>query len=146
MTTHAIDPARFTTLLLDRGYTHGELAAMLEVHPHRVPRWESGTENVPPGILARLAAIDAAAAAAAAGIVADRARAANTTITAHRDAGERGPADITMTPLTLGPLDDAAFHAAWPEHAGMPARWWWHVAAIAENYGIDIERGSTYSR
>ncbi|GAA4825495.1 helix-turn-helix domain-containing protein [Tomitella cavernea] len=124
-----LSPARLTMLRMESGLPRDDLARILGVDLRRYRRWESGKETIPAGIATDLAALRSAAADAARALVADR-------------AADAGPAPLVLA----SPDDDAAFHAAWPEHAGMPARWWWHVAAIVERYGVPIERGNTYSR
>ncbi|QDQ99499.1 helix-turn-helix transcriptional regulator (plasmid) [Tomitella fengzijianii] len=130
-----LSPARLTMLRMESGLPRDDLARILGVDLRRYRRWESGKETIPAGIATDLAALRSAAASAARALVADRAD--------HlTHAAEDGPTSLVLA----SPDDDAAFHAVWPEHHAMPARWWWHVAGIAEKYGVPIERGSTYSR
>lgn len=111
MTTDRLTPAELQTAREHMGLTTAHLAAMLDVRDDTVRRWERGREPIPYRVRDELARITAATD-----------RAVVELADAVRD--ERDPVVIVYR-------TDAEMHAARPDAAHLPARWWRHVVARA---------------
>ncbi|GAB2457413.1 DUF1870 family protein [Xylanimonas ulmi] len=93
------------------GLTTESLAAILDVRHDTVRRWESGRDPIPLRVRQEVEQVEA-----------DTATAVGEVVTALQDA--RDPAVVVYR-------TDADMHAARPDLAHLPARWWRHVVARA---------------
>lgn len=102
------------------GLTIESLAGMLRVNPRTIRSWEAGRDPIPARIRDEVEQIEAITAQAVTELV-----------DALRDA--RDPAVVVYR-------RDADMHAARPDTAHLPARWWRHVVARAahEVPGVEI--------
>lgn len=119
-----MDPGELQTVREALGLTTRHLAGMLDVREDTVRRWESGRDPIPVRVREEIETIEAATATAVGELVA-----------ALKDA--RDPAVLVFR-------TDEAMHAARPDLAHLPARWWRHVAyrATSEVPGVTITSGS----
>lgn len=115
-----MDPGEFQAVREYLGLTTEALAGMLGVRHDTVRRWESGRDPIPTRVREEVEQIEEYTAAAVGELVA-----------ALRDA--RDPAVIVYR-------TDAAMHAARPDTAHLPARWWRHVVmrAVEQVPGVEI--------
>lgn len=102
------------------GLTGEHLARLLGVNPRTVRAWESGRDLIPERIREEVEAIEAATAVAVGELVAALSDARDPAVAVYRS--------------------DAALHAARPDTAHLPARWWRHVVirAATEVPGVVI--------
>lgn len=93
------------------GLTIEAMAGMLRVNPRTVRSWESGRDLIPERIREEVEHVEAMTAQSVGELV-----------DALNDA--RDPAVVVYR-------RDEDMHAAWPDTAHLPARWWRHVVARA---------------
>lgn len=115
-----MDPGELQAVREYLGLTTEHLAAMLGVRHDTVRRWESGRDPIPERVSGEVEQIEEATAHAVAELSA-----------VLRDA--RDPAVRVYR-------SDADLHAARPEVAHLPARWWRHVVmrAVENVPGVEI--------
>lgn len=102
------------------GLTIESLAGMLQVNPRTVRSWESGRDSIPERIRIEVESVEAATAQAVGELVAALNNARDPAVVVYRR--------------------DEDMHAARPDTAHLPARWWRHVVARAceEVPGVEI--------
>ena len=115
-----MDPGEMQTVREYLGLTTESLAGMLGVRPDTLRRWESGREPIPHRVREEVEAVEEYTAAAVGEVVA-----------ALHDA--RDPAVRVYR-------TDEQMHAARPDTAHLPARWWRHVVyrAVEQVPGVVI--------
>ncbi|MEN1977046.1 Aca2/YdiL-like domain-containing protein [Cellulomonas sp. P4] len=106
-----MDPGELQTVREYLGLTLDALAGMLGVRQDTLRRWESGRDPIPHRVREEVEQIEAVTAAAVGEVVAALQNAADPTVRVYRT--------------------DEALHAARPDLAHLPARWWRHVVARA---------------
>ncbi|UJP39312.1 helix-turn-helix domain-containing protein [Cellulomonas palmilytica] len=104
-------PAATPTVREYLGLTSASLAGMLGVRHDTYRRWESGRERVPVRVREEVEAVEEYTA-----------RAVDELVAALEDARD---------PVVRVYRTDAEMHAARPDIAHLPARWWRHVVARA---------------
>lgn len=120
MAVDRMDPGELQAVREYLGLTTEALAAMLGVRHDTVRRWESGRDPIPGRVRAEVEAVEESTA-----------RSVGELVDALRDA--RDPAVVVYR-------TDAQMHAARPDVAHLPARWWRHVVlrAVFEVPGVQI--------
>lgn len=120
MAVDRMDPGELQAVREYLGLTTETLAAMLGVRHDTVRRWESGRDPIPGRVRAEVEAVEESTA-----------RSVGELVDALRDA--RDPAVVVYR-------TDAQMHAARPDVAHLPARWWRHVVlrAVSEVPGVQI--------
>jgi transcriptional regulator with XRE-family HTH domain len=93
------------------GLTIDALARLLEVNPRTVRSWEGGRDLIPARVRGELAGLETITATAVVELVAELGDTSDRCVLVYRR--------------------DADLHAARPDCAEMPARWWRHVVARA---------------
>lgn len=118
--TERMDPGELRMVREALGLTLSHLAGMLGVREDTLRRWEVGREPIPHRVREEVEAIERDTAAAVGEVVA-----------ALRDARD---------PVVRVYRSDAEMHAARPDLAHLPARWWRHVVyrAATEVPGVVI--------
>lgn len=111
VTTERMSNAELQTVREYLGLTIEALAGMLSVRPDTVRRWESGREPIPYRVPDEVEKLEQYTAAAVGELVA-----------ALQDQRDPGVAVYRR---------DEDMHAARPDTAHLPARWWRHVVARA---------------
>lgn len=109
--TDRMDGGELQTVREFLGLTIDSLAGLLGVNPRTVRSWEAGRDPIPERIRIEVEQIEA-----------DTAAAVDELVAALRDA-----ADVAVRVYR----SDAELHAARPDTAHLPARWWRHVVARA---------------
>ncbi|MCB1290776.1 MAG: DUF1870 family protein [Mycobacterium sp.] len=109
--TDRMDPAELQMVREYLGLTIEALAGMLAVNPRTIRSWEAGRDPIPDRIRVEVEGIEQDTAAAVGELVA-----------ALGDA--RDPSAVLYR-------RDEDMHAARPDTAHLPARWWRHVVARA---------------
>jgi DNA-binding XRE family transcriptional regulator len=111
MTDDRMDPGELQAVREYLGLTSPQLATLLGVRDDTVRRWESGRDPIPHRVREEVEQIEEATA-----------RAVDEVVTALEDAR-----DVAVTVYRT----DADMHAARPDLAHLPARWWRHVVMRA---------------
>ena len=111
MTDDRMDPGELQAVREYLGLTGEALAAILSVNPVTLRRWESGRDPIPYRVREEVEQIEETTA-----------RAVDEVATALEDAR-----DVAVTVYRT----DADMHAARPDLAHLPARWWRHVVMRA---------------
>ena len=111
MTDDRMDPGELQAVREYLGLTGEALAAILSVNPVTLRRWESGRDPIPYRVREEVEQIEETTA-----------RAVDEIVTALEDAR-----DVAVTVYRT----DADMHAARPDLAHLPARWWRHVVMRA---------------
>lgn len=115
-----MDPGELQMVREALGLTTQTLAGMLSVRHDTLRRWESGREPIPHRVREEIEEIEEATAAAVGELV--------DALTDARD------------PAVRVYRSDADLHAARPDLAHLPARWWRHVVyrAVSEVPGVTV--------
>jgi DNA-binding XRE family transcriptional regulator len=123
MSTDRMDPGELQAVREYLGLTTECLAGMLGVRHDTVRRWESGRDPIPERVREEVEAVEADTAAAVAELAA-----------VLRD---------TRDPAVVVYRTDGQMHAARPDTAHLPARWWRHVVmrACEQVPGVEITSG-----
>lgn len=119
-TQERMDPGELQMVREALGLTTRHLAAMLGVRDDTVRKWESGHGPIPHRVREEVEQIEH-----------DTAAAVDELVAALRDARD---------PTARVYRTDEAMHAARPDMAHLPARWWRHVVyrAVSEVPGVRI--------
>lgn len=120
MTDDRMDPGELQAVREYLGLTTESLAGMLDVRHDTLRRWESGRDPIPHRVREQVEQIEDYTG-----------RAVDELVAALRDAR-----DVAVPVYRT----DAAWHAARPDAAHLPARWWRHVVmrACEDVEGVEI--------